>query len=98
MSNNFKFKKKGKWNGLYKVLEESNELGVELTKLAMVDGDAKGYWTGRDLTGNIEDECGDLWAILEFFINENAKAGLLDKDKILARKKKKLKRYEDWLD
>jgi hypothetical protein len=98
MSDNFKFKKKGKWPGLFKVMEEMNELGVELSKLAMVDGDPKAYWTGRDLTGNIEDELGDLTAIIDFFIDENAKVGLLNKKKIEARKKKKTKRYHDWYD
>lgn len=98
MSLNFKFKKKGKWPGLYKVLEESNELGVELAKLLMVDGDAKAYWGDRDLTGNIEDELGDLHAILHFFIEENSKRGLLNKEKIEIRKKKKLKRYNDWME
>lgn len=98
MSNNFKFKKDGKWVGLYKLQEEMAELGVELSKLCMVDGDPDAYWTGRDLTGNIEEELADLHAIIHFFIEENSKAGRIDKSKIEARKKKKLKKYHEWVD
>lgn len=94
MDKNFKFNKNGKWIGLYKLQEEMHELGVELSKLCMVDGKADAYWGDRNLISNIEDELADVHAIIHFFIKENREH--LNINKIDERKKKKLKKYYNW--
>ena len=71
-----------KWKGYYKVIEESGELGQVLGKLV--------YQQDAQTIQNLHDEIGDTLATLEYFIKHNG----LDRDMIVKRFEKKMKRFE----
>ncbi len=80
-----------KWLGLEKLAEECGELVVELMKLkTFPSGKHPGRRKSVILT--TEDECADVLAALEFFIERNK----LDRKRIEARKVLKLKKFWKW--
>jgi NTP pyrophosphatase (non-canonical NTP hydrolase) len=79
------------WFGLNKVCEEMCELGVELNKL-QVFPTGKHPGRKRNLVVSTEEECADVLAAVEFFIERNA----LDRKKIERRKKMKFKKFCGW--
>ena len=79
------------WNGLSKVQEEMNELGVVLAKIVGNGGDLF-YWGDRDLEEELYDELGDLQAIVGYFIYVNG----LDADIISMRSAMKAEKFMKW--
>jgi hypothetical protein len=80
------------WNGASKVLEEAAEVSVELAKLINNEGQRE-YWGGVDLIQNIQEEVGDLYASLDYFLENNPQ---LDKRFIADRRSRKYATYTAW--
>jgi NTP pyrophosphatase (non-canonical NTP hydrolase) len=79
------------WPGLRKAAEECGELVVELMKLESFP-DGKHPGRKKSVILSTEDECGDVLAAVEFFIERNG----LDKARIEARKRQKMKKFRKW--
>lgn len=79
------------WWALNKVGEEMNELGVELNKLAVFP-QGKHPGRKRSLILSTEDECADVLAAVNYFIDRNK----LDRKRIERRMKTKTKKFEGW--
>jgi len=77
--------------GLVKVLEETNELGVELSKLMMTGGSFD-YWGGRDLRQTISEEFADVLAAMAFF----GLSSDLDDELVNKRAHAKLELFQAW--
>lgn len=77
--------------GLTKVNEECFELGQVISKIQAM-GFIGRYWDGTDLSKLLLEEVGDVEATLEYIKHHLN----LDRGKIKARKKDKLKKYARW--
>ena len=80
-----------KWSGLEKLAEEMNELGVELMKLRVFPT-GKHPGRKRNLRLYVQEECADVAAALDYFIDRNG----LDREQIMKRKAVKTKKFKSW--
>lgn len=80
-----------KWAGLQKVAEECNELTVELMKLSIFPS-GKHPGRRRSVILSTEDECGDVLAAVNYFIDRHN----LDRKRIEQRVKSKYKKFSGW--
>lgn len=69
MNNHFNFNKQALWPGLFKVIEETSELNIELSMIGMINGETK-HWKG-DLLPRVMEELADATAIIEWFREKN---------------------------
>lgn len=77
--------------GLSKVNEECFELGQAISKIQAM-GFIGRYWDGTNLEKLLHEEIGDVEATLEYIKHHLA----LDRARIKARKKEKLKKFTKW--
>jgi len=89
---NFSFNKNSKWPGLAKVVEETSELNIELSKLVMLDGETN-HWTG-EIRPLVKEELADSLASIEWFINNNFSEDEIRE--INSRKWTKMEKYTHW--
>jgi len=82
-----------RWRGVFKVMEESSELNVELSKLCVypdaIHPDGKGCLKER-----IKNEIADLYAALDYLVYEN-----LEQEEIYGineRRSKKICIFNSW--
>lgn len=80
-----------KWHGLRKAAEECGELVVELMKLGTFPT-GKHPARKRSLVISTEEECADVLAAINYFIDRNK----LDRAKIEKRSKLKYKKFSGW--
>lgn len=79
------------WHGLRKAAEECGELVVELMKLSTFPN-GKHPARKKSLVISTEDECADVLAAVNFFIDRNK----LDRDRIEKRAVVKYKKFCGW--
>jgi NTP pyrophosphatase (non-canonical NTP hydrolase) len=80
-----------RWFGSNKVAEEAGELVQEVMKLqAFPDGKHPGR--KRSIILSTEDECADIMAAVDYFIDRNR----LDRKRIEKRRKAKYRKFEKW--
>lgn len=83
-----------RWPGLSKLMEECAEVTQVAAKIAAFPflADHEKHPDGTDLVERLEDEIGDLLAILDYVTLKNS----LNTAKIKQRRKKKMERFMRW--
>lgn len=77
--------------GMSKIIEEAGELLQVLGKLIATGGEAH-HWAAGDLDKKQHQEVADLYAALDFYVEQNA----MDHKRIDRRRATKLKRFRQW--
>lgn len=78
--------------GLGKFTEEVGEALKEVGKIQGI-GHLGNHWDGKgELKTRIENELADVWASIDYFVQENG----LDKDRMKKRSKAKVKKFMGW--
>ena len=88
----FNFDKEAEWPGLAKVLEEMQELGIELSKIVMLDGGTK-HWKG-DVRPLMIDELADVLASVNWFVEHNLTNA--EQCQMEIRQAVKMGKYDRW--
>jgi len=85
-----------KWKGIFKVMEEKDELGQILAKLCVFpEGPHPDEEAGEQpIQDRLEQELGDLTAAMQYFIKENLAGAATGR--IILRAEKKLALFNEW--
>lgn len=80
------------WNGLSKLIEELGELQQVCGKIIGSEGNAD-HWSG-DLMSKFVEELGDVYAAMDFFVDQNFSAD--ENSLIFSQSAKKYDLFQQW--
>lgn len=81
------------WPGSVKVQEECAELIQAISKMMGAGGDTGVHWDGNSILGKIQQEIGDVYAAIDFFLRHNP---MVDRVAIREQFKAKSALFEGW--